>query len=114
VSEIERLRALLAEATPETEGRWKYRRCNFGRGPDPAYSYVEWGKPDAGLGTAALSVPMARYIAAMSPTTALALLDVAEAAHEAFVDWNNFDDVASEGAAMSRLRAALDRLDGAS
>ena len=57
------------KATPETLGNWRYRRCNFGHGPDHAYSYVEWGKRYQGYGTAALSPTMARYIAALAPTT---------------------------------------------
>lgn len=76
----ERLRELAEKARPETKGRWRYRRCDFGHGPDPSHSYVEWGEPEGGLGTAALSVPMARYIAACSPDVVLRLLDFVEAA----------------------------------
>ena len=74
------LRALAENARPETKGRWRYRRCDFGHRPHSNYSYVEWGEPDRGMGTAALSIPMARYIAAVDPQTVLRLLAVVEAA----------------------------------
>ena len=105
------LRAIAEAATPETAGRWRYRRCDFGHGPDPDYSYVEWGAKDGGLGTAALSVPMARYIAAWSPDRTLAALDVIEAARELWhiPDSGNGDSAPRLNEAYAGLRAALTR-----
>lgn len=113
------LRRLAEAATPETVGRWRFRRSIFPNDP-VNYAYVEWGPKDQGYGTGTLSEPMARYIAALSPSTVLPLLDVVEAARESvdklsrFMwdgDTNDGGDDALVEEAIDALRAALERLD---
>lgn len=85
--DLDKLDALAEKAAPETKGRWRYRRCDFGQGPDPDYSYVEWGERDAGYGTAALSPKMARYLAALDPSTVRELIRLARVAIDPPCRW---------------------------
>lgn len=66
-----RLRVLAAAAEQESQGRWRFKRSEFGR----QYGYVAWSSEDSGLGTGTLSTPMARYLAAVGPRHVVALLD---------------------------------------
>jgi hypothetical protein len=95
------LAKLASEATPETAGRWRYRRSIF---PDDAvnYAYVEWGKEGI-YGTGTLSQPMARFIAAASPDVVAALVRLALAAKEYEATWTT--------AASHALIAALAELE---
>jgi tRNA/tmRNA/rRNA uracil-C5-methylase (TrmA/RlmC/RlmD family) len=101
------LAKLAAEATPETAGRWRYRRSIFPQVDRINYGYVEWGKRDEGYGTGTLTREMARFIAAASPDVVAALVRVAEAAR-AYVLM--MEDERGEYR-VSTLRGALSALD---
>jgi len=74
--DLDQLSALV-EAAPQKG--WRLRKSLHG----PKYAWVSWGHPNEGLGTADLDVPAARYIAAMSPDVARALIARVKAAEAA-------------------------------